>query len=65
LSNAGNPLEESKDEEDVKSIGSPEVNDKEKTNAKEPYDENIRVKLVDMGNGCWTYHHFTDLIQTR
>ena len=23
------------------------------------------VKICDMGNGCWTYHHFTPEIQTR
>lgn len=22
-------------------------------------------KIVDFGNGCWTYKHFTDDIQTR
>ena len=28
-------------------------------------DENIRIKIVDFGNACWTYKHFTDNIQTR
>lgn len=28
-------------------------------------DENVLVKICDMGNGCWTYHHFTPEIQTR
>jgi serine/threonine-protein kinase SRPK3 len=28
-------------------------------------DENVAVKICDMGNGCWTYHHFTPEIQTR
>jgi len=28
-------------------------------------DENVQVKICDMGNGCWTYHHFTPEIQTR
>lgn len=22
-------------------------------------DKNVMVKICDMGNGCWTYHHFT------
>jgi len=22
-------------------------------------DEKVMVKICDMGNGCWTYHHFT------
>ena len=26
---------------------------------------NIRVKIADLGNACWTDHHFTDEIQTR
>lgn len=25
----------------------------------------MQVKICDMGNGCWTYHHFTPEIQTR
>lgn len=28
-------------------------------------DKNVQVKICDMGNGCWTYHHFTPEIQTR
>lgn len=28
-------------------------------------DESVQVKIVDLGNGCWTYHHFTPQIQTR
>ena len=28
-------------------------------------DENVRVKIVDLGNACWTHHHFTSKIQTR
>lgn len=28
-------------------------------------DENISLKICDMGNGCWTHHHFTQKIQTR
>jgi serine/threonine-protein kinase SRPK3 len=24
-----------------------------------------RVKIADLGNACWTHHHFTDDIQTR
>jgi len=25
----------------------------------------VRVKIADLGNACWTHHHFTSLIQTR
>ena len=28
-------------------------------------DENMRLKICDLGNGCWTYHHFSTEIQTR
>lgn len=28
-------------------------------------DERVMVKICDMGNGCWTHHHFTPEIQTR
>lgn len=28
-------------------------------------NENIRLKICDLGNGCWTHHHFTHKIQTR
>lgn len=28
-------------------------------------DEDVIMKICDMGNGCWTFHHFTSKIQTR
>ena len=28
-------------------------------------DYKVMVKICDMGNGCWTHHHFTPEIQTR
>jgi len=28
-------------------------------------DKDIKVKIVDFGNGCWVHKHFTDNIQTR
>lgn len=30
-----------------------------------PLDPNLRIKIVDFGNGCWTHKHFTNNIQTR
>jgi len=27
--------------------------------------EKISVKIADLGNACWTSHHFTNDIQTR
>ncbi|RDD43847.1 Serine/threonine-protein kinase spk-1 [Trichoplax sp. H2] len=31
----------------------------------DPFTIPINVKIADLGNACWTYHHFTDGIQTR
>jgi len=28
-------------------------------------DENVNVKVVDLGNACWFHHHFSTEIQTR
>ena len=28
-------------------------------------DESLKLKICDLGNGCWTYHHFSTEIQTR
>lgn len=28
-------------------------------------DENLRVKICDLGNACWFHHHFSTEIQTR
>ena len=25
----------------------------------------MRLRICDLGNGCWTFHHFTSKIQTR
>jgi hypothetical protein len=30
-----------------------------------PIDENIKIKIVDLGNGCWLDNHFSTEIQTR
>jgi len=31
----------------------------------EIYGDCSRIKIVDLGNACWTYKHFTDDVQTR
>lgn len=31
----------------------------------EPISESIRIKIADLGNACWTHHHFATEIQTR
>ena len=28
-------------------------------------ESELQVKIADLGNACWTYHHFTEDIQTR
>jgi hypothetical protein len=28
-------------------------------------EHELQVKIADLGNACWTYHHFTEDIQTR
>ena len=28
-------------------------------------EDEVRVKIADLGNACWVDHHFTDEIQTR
>ena len=33
---------------------------KTETNKRGPrINEDVQVKICDMGNGCWSYHHFT------
>ncbi|PCI31047.1 hypothetical protein COB52_00490 [Candidatus Kaiserbacteria bacterium] len=27
--------------------------------------KDFNLKVCDLGNGCWTYHHFSSEIQTR
>ena len=27
-------------------------------------DDTVKMRICDMGNGCWTFHHFTSKIQT-
>lgn len=40
--------------------------DQKESNKRGPrINEDVQVKICDMGNGCWTYHHFTPEIQTR
>jgi serine/threonine protein kinase len=44
-----------------------EADQKEETKKKRgpKLDKSVRVQICDMGNGCWTHHHFTPEIQTR
>ena len=49
-------------------LGEKSDNDGQKSSNEDPTDktrrgpkigEDVQVKICDMGNGCWTYHHFT------
>ncbi|OMJ84104.1 hypothetical protein SteCoe_14857 [Stentor coeruleus] len=42
-----------------------EENNEDKDQDKNPVNENIRVKIADLGNGCWVDNHFATEIQTR
>lgn len=28
-------------------------------------NEDVKVKIADLGNACWSHHHFATEIQTR
>lgn len=44
----------------------PKVHEEQKAKKRGPkLDETLRLKICDLGNGCWTYHHFSTAIQTR
>ena len=51
LDNLADPMEMKKELEEKKA---------EKRGPK--LDENLRLKICDLGNGCWTYHHFASEI---
>lgn len=46
---------------DVRSMDDPFNNEQ----VKEWLTSNYKVKIMDLGNGCWTYKHFSSEIQTR
>lgn len=50
------------DEESKSELVDEEKSEKEEKN---PINENIKVKIADLGNGCWVDNHFATEIQTR
>ena len=34
-------------------------------NDPDPYVREFKLKIADLGNACWTHHHFQPEIQTR
>ena len=57
-------LENVKDENEKNEILAKTNNDRGKKRGP-GIDENVNVKIVDMGNACWYHHHFSTEIQTR
>jgi len=53
------------DEEKDKSQDDNEEEDKKDNSKGSNIDERVRLKICDLGNGCWTHHHFSSEIQTR
>jgi serine/threonine-protein kinase SRPK3 len=64
------PEIEPKQQEETKksepNVEKPPTEPQDKTQPRGPkIDENVRIKIADLGNACWTHHHFTTKIQTR
>ena len=52
--------------EDLRDPHNPAEPQEPKVSNKGPkIDENVELKICDLGNGCWTHHHFSSEIQTR
>lgn len=57
--------EDSKLDDKSASDNEVESSQEEKKEDKNPVNENIKVKIADLGNGCWVDNHFATEIQTR
>ena len=64
--------QENNNNQNEENVSKEEKNEEEKTagdfllNLLDPAAaENIKIKIADLGNACWTYKHFTNDIQTR
>lgn len=52
--------------DDLRDPNIPSETPEQKVTLKGPkIDENVELKICDLGNGCWTHHHFSSEIQTR
>jgi hypothetical protein len=47
------------------SLNAGKILDKNKMMRGPELDENFRLKIADLGNACWLWHHFATEIQTR
>lgn len=63
LSEPPKSINEDRDDEDEED--DEELKPEQLTKRGRKLDEKVLVKICDMGNGCWTHHHFTPEIQTR
>jgi serine/threonine protein kinase len=66
----GEKMDASHNKPKVPKLNTNKLNTAEKVKAKvtnrgPKIDEDVNLAIVDMGNGCWTHHHFTSQIQTR
>jgi serine/threonine-protein kinase SRPK3 len=57
-----NKGEESEKDENIEKN---EEEEEKKSDSKPPVNENIRIKIADLGNSCWVENHFATEIQTR
>ena len=51
--------------EKIELNGNNNKQEKETNNTKEAQFDNFKLKIADLGNACWTHHHFQPEIQTR
>lgn len=61
----GKPEDEEESKSEVVDEEKSEKVEKEEKEEKNPVNENIKVKIADLGNGCWVDNHFATEIQTR
>jgi len=59
-----NSINDSKDESDLSLLQVPEDSSIDSKSAP-VVNENIKVKIADLGNACWIHKHFSTEIQTR
>ncbi|XP_032234665.2 SRSF protein kinase 1 isoform X2 [Nematostella vectensis] len=73
LDDTGSSMMEEEPPSDEKELCTPEVgmagevaiNMEEDNTDDQESESELRVKIADLGNACWTHHHFTEEIQTR
>ena len=59
------PQQDSVQRDSEAAVPADEIDKDKMTKRGRKIDDEVMVKICDMGNGCWTHHHFTPEIQTR